>query len=602
MVADILKTSLDKGKKFLKKKQESIVSAAFVMMVLLALTKLTGFVKLHIFARFFGASRELDIFWAALTVPDMVFNIVAVGTINAALIPSFVEKIGVGKDSRERLNKMFSSILQAFMVIFSVSGIIIFIFAPGISRLLVRGGGVVTGRSLTEFTQSDIDMLTSLTRIMVISPILLGVSSVFTAGLQVNKRFIIPSLAPLFYNVGIILGTVLFEGVFGWGGYGLAWGVVLGSILHLLIQVPLARSLGLRYRFVKKLFNKDVRDIVKLGLPRIFALIGEQIGLLVNTVVSMGLVRGALSAFKFASSLHLYPVQLLGQTIAQAALPTLSSEYESSGKKLSKRFGDIFSKSLQQILYFILPAVVFVVVLRLPIVRLSLGAGEFDWTDTVMTSWVLSLFSLAIVMQAVVALVIRTFYAMHDTKTPLIATFISLIVLVFGSIYLTNFFSHYYDWRPIFLSIWRGSADPPVELFSDILRWFTTRNSSIAAVGGLALSIGFSLTVETLILVGVLSKRIKVFTWRGFYQPLLKKFLASAVMFFVMYSVFKLWNFSLDTSTVISIFLLFVVVGGLGLLVYFGLSLVIDIREVNFFIALIKKGVKRVRKVFGSEV
>lgn len=580
---------LEKGKRLLGKKQEGILSAALMMMVLLAVTKFVGFFKIHIFARFFGASKELDVFWAAFTLPDIIFNIVAVGSINAALIPLFSEKLG---NNGKKLSTFFARVLNFMILIFVILGILVFIFAPQLSEIIASGG---FGFSESSFTVADIELMTKLTRIMVFSPIILGVSSVYSAGIQVNKRFIVPSLAPLFYNIGIVAGSIILVKFLGLGVEGLAWSVWLGSILHLLIQIPLAFRLKLKFNPLVGFYSRTISRAVRLSLPRVFGLVGEQITILVNTIIAVGLGAGALSSFKYGSSLHLLPIQLIGSTIAVAALPTLSIEYNKLKMTGKSDFVKIFSRSMQQVMFFIMPAVVFTLVLRLPIVRLVLGAGEFGWTATVVTSWVLALFGLAIFGEALLGLIVRAYYAMQDTVTPVITSFISLAVNILGAIYFTNFFSHFYDWRPVMNNLIAHGRDAAVEYGQEFIRWFTTRNSSNAAVGGLALASGVAVFLNCLMLLIILNRRVKVFTWRGFIKPFLKKFLASVFMFIVMYAVYRWWNFSLDTSTVISIVGLFSVVGGIGFVTYFVVSVIMDIREVSVITEFIKRVTNRIK-------
>ncbi len=603
-LVSVLKKGIEKGKNLIGGRQEGILSAAFIMMVLVALTKIVGFAKIHAFARIFGASKDLDVFWAAFTVPDIIFNVIVLGTVNAALIPSFAEALEKGT-----LKKLFSDILRLFFVVMVLLCVVAFIFAPQAAQFVSSGGLGELGFEGGEFTQMDVDLMARLMRMMLLSPILLGMSSILTAGLQVNKRFFLPALAPLLYNIGIIIGAILFSGLFGWGVEGLAYGVILGSVLHLIVQIPLLKKLQLELIFTGSFINADVLRVVRLALPRVIGLIGEQISILVNTIISIGLGSGALSAFRYASSLYLMPVQLLGTTIAQAALPTLSLEYNASSKlsllndendrqsRDLEQFAKTFTRSLQQILFYVLPAVVFFVVLRLPIVRLVLGAGAFDWEDTVMTAWVLALFGIAILMHSVLALVVRAFYAMHDTVIPVAVSFISLGVNIAGSILFTNFFSHYYDWRPLIFSIANGTTALSGELWTETITWFTTRNSSPAAVGGLALSAGIALLVEAVILLIILNKRIKILSWRRFWKPTLKKLFAVWVMTTIMYSLYKLWNFKIDTSTVISIISLFLLVGGAGIATYIGVSEVMDIKESDIFSTMMKKGIKRIRGI-----
>ncbi|MFH1547665.1 MAG: murein biosynthesis integral membrane protein MurJ [bacterium] len=565
------------------KKQEGILSAAFMMMVLLALTKFVGFFKLHIFARFFGASKELDVFWAAFTIPDIIFNIVAVGSINAALIPLFSEKLS---ENGKRVSRFFAKILNFLILIFIVLGVFVFIFAPQISNFIANNN---LGLGSSDFNSADVELLTRLTRIMIFSPIILGVSSVFSAGIQVNKRFIVPALAPLFYNIGIVLGTIVTVKYLNMGIPGLAISVWVGTILHLLVQIPLAYRLNLKFRPLWGLFSENVVKAVKLSLPRVFGLIGEQVSIFVNTIIAIGLGAGSLSAYKYGSSIHLLPIHLIGSTIAIAALPTLSIEYNKLRKGEKSDYAMLFVRSAQQILFFIMPAMVFTLVLRLPIVRLVLGAGNFDWTDTVVTSWVLALFVFAMFGESLLGLIVRAFYAMKNTVTPVITSFISLGVNILGSIYFTNFFSHYYDWRPVLENIRNEGRTALVGYSQEMIRWFTTRNSSFSAVGGLALSAGIAVILNCIMLMVILNRKVKVMTWDGFIKPFLKKLLASVVMFITMYYVYQWWNFNLDTSTVLSIVGLFSFVGGIGFLVYLLVAFTIDIREISIFIELYRR-------------
>lgn len=604
LVQNIVESSIQKGRDFLHKKQESIISAAFLMAILLGITKIFGFLKLHLFARLFGASTALDVFWAAFTIPDMIFSVIVAGSVNAALIPVFAEKL-MNPDAAKKIGRLFNEILNLFLWLFIVAGVLIFIFAPQLSRLLASGGLGGLGFEGGEFTTADVEMMALLTRIMVLSPVILSLSSVYTAGIQIHKRFFVTALAPLLYNLGIIFGAVVLSRFFETGAIGLAIGVVVGSALHFLVQIPVARRLGLSFRPTFKFWDADVVKVVKLAIPRVFGLIGEQLNVVVNTIIAIGLGSGALSAYRFASSLHLFPVQLIGSTIAQAALPAMSLEYHGDvgGKNTAnEEFRRIFLKTFQQILFFTLPAVVFMVVLRLPIVRLLLGAGKFDWEDTTTTAWVLALFSLAIVGQAVISLVVRAYYAMQNTLAPVLISFIGLAFNIPVSILFTNFFSHYYNWRPLFESILNGARQLTPEVWAEIGRWFTTREASPAAVGGLALSVGFTLVIEITILLFNLNRKVKILGWKTMTQPTIKKLFSSAVMFFAMYSLYKLWNFSLDTSTVISIVGLFAFVGGMGILVYFGISVVIEVLEVNFFLELARKGIGKIKNVMQTQI
>jgi len=558
-------------------------------MLLLLITKVLGFLKLRTIAQLFGATHELDIFWAAFTIPDMLFMILVAGSINAAVIPIFSDILH--KEGKEKLNKFFNY-LTLIIGVFCVSiAIIFFVFTPQITTFLIESD---ISRNMLNIAQridgDDYEMFVLLTRIMLASPVLLGISSLITGYLQVRKQFFITSLAPLFYNLAMMVGSWISVVFFKMGVEGIAISAVIGSLLHFLIQLPKFREYyDTKFKiniktFLDGLRNTQTKLALKLAIPRTIGILGEQINVVVNTLISFSLASGALSAYKFALSLHTFPINIIGSAVAQVALPDLAEHCDEEVE-----FGKVLNRSVQISLFLILPVVAILIVLRLPLVRLAYGTGAFDWRATIITAWCLVLLSFSVLGQTVAQILLRAFYALKETWLPLIAITIGIIVNIVFAILLTNFFSHYYDWRPIieqmFLQITEANGSEFFNVLSsflgDIVRWSTQRGDSDLAVGGLSLSLSISYIVDTILLSILLNNKRKIITWKESIYPTIKKLLNTGLMCIGMYFVFRLFDFQLDTTRTLSIVILTVVTTLYGILSYWLGSKVFNIKEIS---------------------
>lgn len=571
----------------------------FFVMSILLVTKILGFIKLRTIAQLFGVSHELDIFWAAFTIPDMLFTILVAGSINAAIIPIFSEVFY--KDGKERLDKFFNHLSLIITGTCTFLALLLFIFAPQITSFIINSSMLQHALNFSQNLNSqDYDLFVKLTRIMLLSPILLGFSSIVTAYLQVQKKFFITSLAPLFYNLAMIVGPIIFV-VFGkMGVEGVAMSAVLGSLLHLLIQLPIfVANYEHRYSISVNTLKEALSDskvikAIRLAIPRTIGIIGEQINSVVNTLISFSLAAGALSSYRYALSLHQFPINIIGSAVAQLALPDLA---QYSDLEHREKFTKIFNSSIQFALYLVLPMIAIFVVLRLPIVRLVYGSGAFDWRATILTSWCLVLLSFSILGQTIDQIILRAFYALKETWLPLIGIAISIVVNIVLAYLLTNFFSHYYDWRPIVEQMFSqiSSADGAGFLVvfksfvGDFFRWSTNRGDSDMAVGGLSLALGISYMVEVLILYILLNVKTKMITFSNTVRPFLVKFLNTILTGIGMYLLFRLFDFKLDTSRTMYILLLTVATSAYGVLSYWVGSRVFKIEEVYIFEKWIKR-------------
>lgn len=569
--------------KILKEKN----SVVFVM-GLLFVTKVLGFLKLRTVAQLFGVSHELDIFWAAFTIPDTLFMILVAGSINAAVIPIFSDIFK--KNGEEKLNRFFNYLTLIISLTVLLVAVVLFVFTPQITNFLLEADSLQNVLNFSSrITSDDYDLFVYLTRMMMLSPVLLGISSLITAYLQVRKQFFVTSLAPLFYNLAMIVGSFILVLGFGMGVEGIAISAVLGSLLHLLIQIPQFNkyyrggfNIGLG-TIVEGFKNSQTTRAIKLAIPRTIGIIGEQVNVVVNTLISFSLAAGALSAYKFALSLHMFPINIIGSAVAQVALPNLAEKCDEK-----ENFREVLNKSIQTALFMIFPVVGILIVLRLPLVRLAYGTGAFDWRATLLTSWCLVLLSLSIVGQTLVQILLRAFYALKETWLPLISVTIGIIVNITLAYFLTNFFSHYYDWRPILeqmlIQVTHANGQEfwtvLTSFLKDIVSWSMVRGDSDMAIGGLSLSLSIAYLVETIILSILLNWKSKIITWEETIAPTLKKLVNTGLMAMGMYFVFKLFDFQLDTTRTLSIIILTIVTTVYGLLSYWLGSKVFKVKEV----------------------
>lgn len=568
-------------------------------MVILVFSKVLGFLKLRIIAQLFGATRELDLFWAAFAIPDTLFNIIIAGSINAAIIPVFSKVLNRKGDAH--LARLYYRLNILFLGCIVGLSALAFVFSNNIASLLVgQNIGIGLLQTAEDITVADVHFLGWLIRIMLLSPIFLGLSSLLSGYLQVYKSFFVTALAPLVYNIVVIVVALSFVNNWGMGVEGIAWATVFGSIFHFLSQVPaFVRVYKRKTQLGKNLFQEmkgklfgvqediqEVISVVRLAIPRILGVVGEQINVFINTFISFTLSGGALSAYKFAFSLHLFPVQIIGGAMSLVALPNLAEAFANGKMKI---FREIYNKSIQKALFLVLPMVAIILVLRLPIVRLAYGVGEFDWWATIFTSWCLFLLSFAVLGQVVASLSLRAFYAIHETRIPLVIILLTIVVNVLGSYYFTNFFSHYFDWRPLVAQIGNGNTlEASRALLAEMSTWFTNRNVSDAAVGGLALSTSVAFVFEATLYIFMLNRKVKVLTWETSIKPLLKKVTSTIIMIIVMYMAFRLTDFNLDTTKTVNVALILLTTTLLGLSVYVLFCKLFRVEELSLLVGYSK--------------
>lgn len=421
---DALKRILGRIRDFSSSPSKTVNGAAFVIAIAGILSRLLGFLRDRLLAGEFGAGDELDAYYAAFRIPDLLYNLLIMGALSAAFVPVFTGLLSKGR--REEARTLAIGVFRLVLAVIGVFSLLAFVFAPGFVPFMTPG-----------FFPEKQAMTVTLTRIMLLSPVLLGVSAVFGGILISLKRFIAYSLAPILYNLGIIAGIFLFVPRFGPEGLGI--GVVFGAALHMAVQVPALRGSGFLSGSAREpvAIDGSVRRVIGLMIPRSLGMAASQLGLLLTTVFASSLASGSLAVFTLATNIGSIPIGLFAVSFSLAAFPALS---HSATDRTDGEFFGVLSRTTRRILFFVVPLSMLFIVFRAQVVRVVLGSGRFDWDDTIATFSVLAWLSVSLFAQALVPLFARAFYSLQDTKTPFLLAILSEAVHIALMYLLLPFF------------------------------------------------------------------------------------------------------------------------------------------------------------------
>lgn len=387
----------------------SVSKATVIVGFFTLASRLVGLVRDRLFASHFGAGDTLDVYYASFRIPDLVFNLLILGTLSVAFIPVFTELLLADK---ERAYKNANSILNLSFLFISTVCLVLMFLAKPLTHLLVPG---FSGQKFLDTV--------SLTRIFLFSPIIFTLSNVFSSILNSQKKFIVANLAPIIYNLGIIFGLLVLYPKFGL--IGLGWGVILGAFLHLLVQIPEAARFGYKWQAVLDLKDRAVLKIIRLFLPRILGVDNSQISLLIGSIVGSVLASGTISIFNLANNLQAVPLGVFAISAAIAVFPLLSEFYS---KKDETAFAQTLGQSIIQVLFFMIPLSILLLLFRAHAVRLAFGAGKFSWQDTILTFNTLGVFCFSLFAQGLTPLLARAFYARQNTKIPVIVGILTMLI------------------------------------------------------------------------------------------------------------------------------------------------------------------------------
>ena len=383
---------------------DSISVAALIIALSGIASRLLGLLRDRLLASRFGAGDTLDAYYAAFRIPDFLYSLLILGALSSAFIPVFTELIESNRKSAAW--KLASTAMQWFAIVIGSCSLVVFLFSHRIMPLLAPG---FSGVKLAE---TELFM-----RIMLLSPMFLLLSAVVGGVLVSFRKFIAYSLAPIFYNIGIIIGITCLVPVLGVSG--LAWGVVLGAFLHLLIQCPAFYRSGFRYSFsLRELWaNRSMRRVLLLMIPRSLAMGVNQASLLLVTLFASTLASGSIAVLTLANNIQSVPLGLFGVSFALAAFPALAA---SLAKGSERAFLDTLVRTTRRILFFVIPVSMCLIVFRAQFVRVILGSGHFNWHDTIMTFETMKFLAASLFAQSLVPLFARAFFALQDTRTPLL--------------------------------------------------------------------------------------------------------------------------------------------------------------------------------------
>jgi len=524
-------------------RQHTVTQGAVIISIFTVLSSILGLFRDRLLASNFliskigAAHQSLDVYYAAFFLPDTVYYLIFLGAFAAAFVPVFSSYIAKGK--RKEAFDLANSFLNIALILVFCFILISLLVAPYLIKIIAPGFNLEKQR-----------VAVSLTRLMLLSSVFFGISNTAGGMLNAYKQFTLFAIAPCLYNLGIITGIILLHQ--RWGIYAPTIGVLLGSFLHMLVQIYGAWRLGYKWRPKVDFRNPAVRKIFKLMVPRVAALAVDRINRWIYLAIASTLAIGGISIINLSNNLQSFPVSFLGIAVATAVFPFLA-EAASLNKKTE--FISNLESGLRFITYLMVPVAILMVLLRVQIVRIILGTGHFGWVDTRLTAACLGLFALSLPAQGVVPLLTRSFYALSDTLQPFKLALWTILFNLTGSLLFT---------RP--------------SIIQPIVGIIKVKNSFDARIIGLAIIFSLSSVFYMLLLYFGLKKKIgcfvvqpKVFIW--------KIMLSSAVMIIaVQAGKWSLGNL-LSLNRFVNIVTQLVVSSLFGGAVYFWLTHLFRIKE-----------------------
>jgi putative peptidoglycan lipid II flippase len=442
------------------------------------LSNLVGLVRQILIANAFGTSRALDAFNVAQRLPDILFNLVAGGALASAFVPAFTGLLT--HEDQDGAWRLASGVMNLIFVVLCAASALTALFAPLIIRTTI---GVGLG-------PAEQALAVELLRILLITPVIFGLSGLLMGVLNAHQHFLLPALASTFYWLGMIVGLLLWTPTMGI--HGLAWGAVLGACFHFAIQLPGLRGLNAHYSFDSGLRNPAVREVFRVMGPRFIGVAAVQLNFIVNVSLAAFLPGGA-SALDYAWRIFTMPQVVIAQGIAIAALPTFSAMV-ARGEINAMRAS--LADTVRGILFLALPATVGLLVLGQPVVSLLFERGSFDTRSTALVTWALMFYTLGLASHSVVEIISRAYYALKDTWTP----------------------------------VWVGAAAMGLNVILNVLLAALFAGQGLPPHGGLALANTLATTLEMIGLAWLMRRRLAGLAFMRIWPGLWRTLFASAVM------------------------------------------------------------------------
>ncbi len=476
------------------KKASRLTRVSLLLAVFFGFDKILSVLRTVIIGRQFGLSEELDVFNAANNLPDLLFALISGGALAIAFIPVLTATLT--KEGRESSWRLFSQVANLAFIITGILAVLIALLAGP----LVRGQlGIAPG-----FSSEQQDLAVQLMRLNLISTLIFSISGLVMAGLQANQHFLLPAIAPLLYNLGQIFGAVVLApsvglrvgGIqlpgFGFGVQGLVYGVIIGAALHLLIQIPGLIKFKFRWSPMINFKDQDLRKVLRLMGPRLISMVFIQMIFLARDNLASRLVVGSVTALSYGWWIQQVPETLIGTAIATALLPTLSEQYAAGDKLI---FKNTIERSLKVMIALSLPISVILSLASLPLIQTAFG---FPLQDAQMILWATQGYLIGLLGHSVVELGVRSFYATQNAKIPMIVSGLGLL---------------------IYIGLAIGLMGP-------------------LAGGGISLANGISYSIQALILVLVLNRKLpEHFHLRGTILRGLAAAAAAGLVVWLIYAV-----------------------------------------------------------------
>lgn len=512
-----------------------VARSILIVMGGMAASIVIGLVRQQIIAARFGTGAELDAYTAANAIPELLFTILSGGTLSFAFIPVYSSLFS--KEGPRSADRLFSQVINLILLLTAAISALAALLAP---TLVTAWWGVAPN------FPAEVQALTaSLMRVLLISTVIFAASSIVTGTLHARQHFILPAITPVMYSGGIIFGALALEPRMG--VYGLAWGAVIGAVLHLLVQVPGLIIYRVRWWPSFGLTNPALARVAVLMAPRVIDLLMARASIdWINANIGSGLGEGRVSALRYAFQLMNMPWTLIGTAIGIAIFPTMAALAAQKDVAAQRQ---ALSGSLRAILTLALPAAAGLYVLGRPVIRLLFERGEFTAQSTELVFFALQFYLITMISQSMLEVVVRAFAAQQDTLTPLLVSFFTTAL-------------------NIGLAIWLARPER-------------------LAHGGLALANGIAVGVESLIGLAILHIRWRGVDARRILFDTARAALAAAVMAAAIVTF----------QAVAKPGMLVMLLGGgvIGLAVYVVMALLLGLQEVRTLPRAMLRGMVRAR-------
>lgn len=520
----------NRTKKFVFNQQTSMFSSTLILAGMMVVSRIAGFLRYRILAGYF-AKEELDIFFSAFRIPDLVFEILINGALSTTFIPFFIKY-----EKNEDQHDVISSIITTILLLLSIAVVVLALFMPYLVPIMTPG-----------FEAEKVRQIVLFSRILLLGQLPLLVLGNFLTGMsQSRKMFIVPAIAPVLYNIAIIISTLLFAESLHL--YAPIIGVVVGAILFVCSQLPVLKLVKFRFSLVISHVKITV-SFFRTAIPRMLTIIASQIDATVDLSLATLLGSGAYTIFYLAQHLQLLPVSIVGMSVGQASLPYMTELFQ---KKQHEALRTVVVNTLLNILYISIPAAIFFAVMRTASVRIFFGGNKFDWEATVQTAITLSFFCVSVPFHAMYYFITRCFYAFFDTKTPFYTSVIAIAINAVLSILFTLVFH---------LPVW-----------------------------SLAISFSVSMIFNVVVLLFLLHRKIHISQKVFFFQEIVKMLVAGFNSAMITFAVARVLDgLILDTSRTLNVFLLLVIGFGIFSSVYLFLSWFFEIQEMYIITKMVLK-------------